>query len=528
MKANHTNLRSASVLVFVVSLAACATMKPDAPVRVEGGLLTGSVEGDVVSFKGIPYAAPPVGNLRWRAPQPVRPWQGVRQANSYGHDCMQKDSPASQGIGPAEDCLVLNVWRPAHASAGALPVMVWIHGGALVVGTSYPGGYSYAGDSFARHGIILVSFNYRLGRLGFFSFPALNAEHPEETKGNYCLMDQIAVLKWVKRNIRAFGGDPNNVTLFGESAGGTSVQMLLASPLTKNLFQKAIVESGGDPGALRPMWDVAASEKSGVNLAHKFGIEGTDVTALAKLRALDAKQLVADGMSIANNASTPDSAPTYGGPMIDGRIIIGAPGSLYESGKEMRVPIIVGANSADWGVEAAASKEELFASFGPHAAQARAAYDPDGSVSLGVLGASIGRDRWMIEPARHIAALFAKQHVPSYEYRFSYVATSSRSIWKSGATHASEIPYVFDTPGFYGSRFTAEDEAVARTVNAYWVNFAKSGDPNGNGLPFWPRYDPSKDELLDFRPDGSAVAAADPLRAQLDLVAAAERGHETW
>ncbi len=395
--------------------------------RVESGELQG-VDGDGgASFKGIPFAAPPVGELRWRPPQPAARWTGVRQAAEFGADCMQGrfGPPPAAGApappAPSEDCLFLNVWRPATATSGAkLPVMVWIHGGGFVGGSgSFP---MTSGVQFAKHGVVLVSLNYRLGRFGFFAFPALNREHPEETKGNYAYMDQIAALQWVRQNIAAFGGDPTNVTIFGFSAGGVSVHSLLASPMARGLFHKAIAESGGSRDSVltaRPMREdgvdpnyPVSAETIGITFARSMGIEGTDQVALAGLRALSADKVL-QGAPAAAGANAPSIETT---PILDGKLVTETAETAYKARRQPRVPLLVGSNSADTAGNRikATTKEQLFSRYGQWSAQAKAAYDPDGSGDLAALVARANDDFGQAEPARFAANAFAANGSPVY------------------------------------------------------------------------------------------------------------------
>jgi para-nitrobenzyl esterase len=485
--------------------------------RVDGGIVRGRLEHGVIAYQGIPYAAPPVGALRWEPPQPAKPWKGVRSALHFGSDCAQLPTPGDAAplrTVSRENCLYVNVWRPQVAPARGLPVMVWIYGGGFVDGGTSPAVYD--GTQFARDGVVLVSFNYRLGNFGFFAFPALTRAQVRGLLGNYALMDQIAALRWVRRNAASFGGDPHNVTVFGESAGGMSVNALLMTPLARGLFERAIIESGGGRDNIfrpRPLTGSAESaEAIGVRLARHLGIEGEGAGALAELRALPAAKLV-DGL---NMATLPDDHTYVGGPILDGRLYDGAPTAVYAAGGGARVPVMIGTNTDEIGHLRATSLQAIWASFGPDAAAARALYDPDGQRTLQEVSSGAGGDQWMVEPARAIARLLSARGQRVYEYRFGYVASSLRGT-VPGAPHASEIPFVFDTvAAHYGSATSRADEAMARTMHAYWVAFAKTGRPEPKGLPAWPEYHASTDRLLSFTEHGP-VPEADPWRRRLDL-----------
>jgi para-nitrobenzyl esterase len=511
-------------LAFALALAVPAGARAASLVRVrtESGVVQGAVEHGVVAFKGIPYAAPPVGQLRWRPPQPVKPWSGILNAVRYGPDCMQVPFPndaAPLREKPAEGCLYLNIWRPEKRFARKLPVMVWIYGGGFVNGGTSPAVYD--GSAFARDGIVLVSFNYRLGNFGFFAHPALTAEQRGGPLGNYAFMDQIAALKWVRRNIAAFGADPRNVTIFGESAGGMSVNALLITPLARGLFQKAIIESGGGRSGLsnRPFsGGPGSAEALGLALAGHFGIAGTGPAALRKLRAIPA-----DTLCMGLNMATAGGNAFYaGGPIVDARLFFGPPTRMYAAGKGARVPVMIGTNSLDLGSLRAKTLAGLYEQFGPDAARARVVYGAGGRKNVRRLALEAGGDQLMVEPARDIARILSARGQPVYEYRFSYVASSLRKTL-SGAPHASEIPFVFDTvAAHYGKRTTATDRAMARAMHAYWAAFARTGKPQVRGEPVWPAYHRASDEIMNFTEHGP-VAEADPRKARLDL---AERANE--
>jgi para-nitrobenzyl esterase len=518
---------------FLLAAVAAAAVKGviDLPeqsvsaVRTDSGPVQGVVDGTVESFKGLPFAQPPVGALRWRAPQPAKPWSEPFKATAYGHDCMQNPFPsdaAPLGTEPAEDCLVLNVWRPVAHASRLRPVIVWIYGGGFVNGGSSPAVYD--GSAFAKAGLVFVSFNYRLGRFGFFAHPQLTAATPDgEALGNYGYLDQIAALQWVKRNIRAFGGDPSQVTVVGESAGGGSVHMLLSHPGAEGLFARAMVMSGGGRGSLmgrrllkESSPGMPSAEEIGTNFAASVEIAADDPQALDKLRALPASQVVA-GLNMATMRGTPGAPPTYAGPFVDGRIVNEDPDLLYAQGKFNRVDLMVGATSADIGFGFAKAKDEVLAPFGRLRAQATDAYDPQGMLTVAQLARETSMDALMVEPARHVARLFSRQGQKAWLYRFSYVADSMAREWKDGAPHATDIPYFFNTVAAkYGAALTQKDALASEAAFRALVAFAKDGRPGKD----WPAYEASRDGLMDFAADGSAAWGTDPRKAKLDATAA--------
>lgn len=502
------------VSAVVLALATLAHAQGSDPtiVKTESGVVRGIAKDDVISWKGIPYAAPPVGKLRWRVPQPAVAWSGVRDAKDFGAACMQTDN-----VPKSEDCLFLNVWRPAATAQRPYPVMVWIHGGALAHGSST----SYPGDALAAQGVVFVSMNYRMGRFGFFAHPALAAESPNDALGNYGFLDQLAALKWVQQNIAAFGGDPKQVTIFGESSGGGSVLVHLVSPMSRGLFERAIVQSAATPGGraeVVPSTKLATAEKMAVDWARSAGVTGEGAVALEQLRALPTTKLLegaSGGQTLAALAAG-KTPPGFAMSIIDGRFLLEDVEAAVAAGREAKVPVIVGANDRDIGIGIAESKDELFAVFGPGADAARKLYDPRGDQTLDELKEQVYADGGMREPARNFANLMARSGKPVYLYRFAYVNEAARGKLM-GAQHGYEIPFTLDIPSaLVGDKVTPTDKIMGDIASGYWVQFAKTGDPNGGSRPQWPRYDPAVDRLLHFTNSG-IIVGTDPLKPRLDL-----------
>lgn len=478
-------------LAVLLAIPARSAVAIQDPVRVEQGQLAGSIgrSPGIRVYRGIPFAAPPMGDLRWKPPQPPAAWQGVRQATQFGDACEQPPFPQNGIYGdspPAisEDCLYLNIWTAAKSPDDHLPVMVWIHGGGFVRGTGAAIGYD--GENLAQKGAVVVTINYRMGIFGFLALPELTAESPHRASGNYGLLDQIAALQWVRQNIAAFGGDPHLVTIFGESAGSQSVNVLMASPLARGLFARAIGESGGDFGL---MTNLANAEQHGRQAAAALGAT-QDV--LKSLRAKSADALLA--------ASDDDLDP-----IVDGWVLPQSVFAIFALGQQNDVPIIVG-NNADEGTifpppggstSAADFANNVQKRFGARADAFLKIY-PAGSSDQDATASYFAalRDEQFGWNARMWARTETQTgHHRAYRYYFSRVPPGRGS--RLGAFHGSEMAYVFENYPFR-IYYQNEDRQLGEIISTYWVNFARTGDPNSAGLPNWPAYDPSKDELLVF------------------------------
>ncbi len=455
-------------------------------VSVENGLLAvpGADSHSVRAFRGIPFAAPPMGPLRWRPPEAPVPWTGVRPVDAFGANAMQAKvygdlDPFMEGV--SEDCLFLNVWTPAASADERCPVLFWVHGGGFIAG--HGAEPRYDGAHLAARGIVVVTSNHRLGAFGFLAHPELTAESPHKASGNYGLLDQIAALAWVKRNIASFGGDPDCVTIAGESAGSISVCGLMASPLAAGLFQRAIGESGALFSAApnEPDRSLAAAERYGVSFAEALGAR-----SLAEMRALPADRIV---------AATPTDHTFW--PIADGHVLPQSPAEIFAAGRQNDVTLLAGWNRDEgFNFDIAAGTGMSFAEvvrqrFGARADGIFRLYPTDDPQSA----RDFGGDLIIVQPTWAWIGAQAKTGTkPVYRYRFERAPTvpadwfDDRPSENAGAFHAAEIVYVFDTFSAFPWAYSEADRRTSAAMSAYWVNFVKSGDPNGPDLPEWPAF----------------------------------------
>ncbi|HEX2456987.1 MAG TPA: carboxylesterase/lipase family protein [Vicinamibacterales bacterium] len=500
----------AMTAVGVLAVVGVTLAADDPPVAstTSGSIRGTALVGGGAAFKGVPFGQPPVGNLRWREPQPVPPWAGTRDATSFAPPCAQSGLMRAELASiSSEDCLYLNVWTPSWpAASGALPVMVWIHGGGNFGGTSNTPALD--GEQLARHGVVVVTTNYRLSILGFLAHPALSKESPHQVSGNYGLLDQIAALRWVQANIRQFGGNPGNVTIFGESAGSFDVSFLMVSPLAKGLFHRAIAQSGAVT-TLGNALTLTQAEQSGAALMARLNPPADRV--LERLREVPP----ADLFKIEPPYLT--SPPPSLLATVDGRVLTEQPSQSFARGREHRVPLMIGSTARE-RIPGTTLPTDLAggirSAYGSLASKATTLYDRASHADDPRYGTAA--EQWATDTSFRCSSVLeaswhAAAHNRTYEYEFDRVPKGRE---ESGATHASEVPYVFGT--FAAARVPAEygaaDQAVSDTMQRYWTNFARTGDPNGTGLPAWPAFDPSARRHLAFT-DAGAIAR-DALRRE--------------
>jgi para-nitrobenzyl esterase len=525
----HFVLAFAALGLFAVALpvpaqnnaaqSAAALAQPDPlVVRTTAGLVRGIARTNGgAQFLGIPYAEPPVGPLRWRAPVPKKPWTGIRDANAFGSSCAQ---PLLGGAwnrhdaeNSSEDCLYINVTTPAWPAAKPLPVMFWIHGGANEGGSG--SGSLYNDGTLLNHGVLIVTINYRLDIFGFFAHPGLTRESPHHASGNYGLMDQILALRWVHDNIARFGGDPNNVTVFGQSAGSMDTGMLMTSPLARGLFQKAIAESGA------PFYPVLVpldqAEQVGLQFAASFAIPAGQ-NPIEFLRQVSPQDLIAKA-----SKAVWGNPPV--GPIVDGWVIPRSPEEAFKSGEEASVPLLLGTTTREFGASESpdALRKSIEDYAGKLAPQALALYGlaDAGQGAADPLYGSAGV-QWNADVEFHCpisteALWHSAAHHPTFEYELDHAIPGQEA---QGALHSADLPYVFGsfpTSGNIAGNFGDIDKHLAELVESYWANFAKTGDPNGTDLPYWPEFDAAQLYLV-FTEGGQAVVSTGPLRApQCDL-----------
>jgi len=475
------------------------TAKPDT-IRVSGGLITGTTgttsrTGEIRIFKGIPFAAPPVGEFRWKAPQPVRAWSGVRKCDQFGPSPMQgKPSPfgpwSAEYLIPetpiSEDCLYLNVWSGSPATkAGAVPekrpVVVWIYGGGFNSGGS--GCAIYDGEAMAHRGIVFVSLNYRVGPFGFMAHPELTKESGHNASGNYGLLDQLAALQWVKQNIAVFGGDPTNITIAGQSAGSMSVNCLVASPLAKGLFTKAIAQSGAGFGRFTQA--LGQAEESGLKTMQALG-----VASLAAMRAQPADAILKHAQGVR-------------GPVIDGYVLPQSLLDLFAAGRQNQISLLTGWNE-DEGLGGApksadAFRKQLDEQYGAKAADLLTHYPAGTDEEAAHSQANLSRDMTFGVQNYRWANLESQQKHPVWVYRFTRKLPATGEYARYGAFHTGEVAYAYDNLRFINRTLrplNTTDDQLARTMSSYWANFIKTGNPNGNGLPDWPGYTTDRKQIM--------------------------------
>lgn len=491
--------------LFTITIGAGFTQQP-APVKVDEGLLQGTVEDGLTIYKGVPFAAPAVGDLRWKAPQPAAKWEGIKQAVKFAPAPMQGGYPPS---GKSEDCLYLNIWTPAKSATDKIPVMVYIYGGGFSGGNASDPWTS--GEKLAKKGVVLVDIAYRVNQFGFLSLPELSAENPNHVSGNYGLLDQIAALKWVQKNIAAFGGDPNKVTILGESAGAISVSMLCASPLTKGLFHGAISQSGGSFGPTRPttypgenMKTLKQAEEDGVKYTQKAGVK-----SLADLRKIEADKL-------------PSGFGMPGGwPIVDGYVIPGDQYKLYEAGKYNDIPVLIGYNS-DEGASFTwvKSTNDFIAGvktrYGKFADALLKAYPLD-SGKVGKTARDLSRDvafGWQTWSWARLQSSTGKSKVYFYYFDQHPDYPKDSPHYGYGSPHAQDVSYVFQHLDPSNPDVTKTDFEISEAMATYWTNFAKYGNPNGKSVPEWPAFSDKNPTLMYFSktPHTGPVPSASSLK----------------
>lgn len=516
-------MRAARVL-FILLLAFPAAAESGPSVQVTGGELRGYLGAPGAVFKGIPYAEPPVGALRWREPQPVKPWKSVHDATRYSAACMQNPIGTGVFIGPlasrygvsyavpawrlSEDCLYLNIWTPEWPAKQSHAVMFWIHGGSNRIGSGNEPAYD--GAELARHGVLVVTINYRLGPLGFFAHPALTRESPHHASGNYGLLDQLAALGWVRDNIARFGGDPARVTVFGESAGAVNTGMLLCSPLARGLFARVIMESGPVLG-IGYAHSLTEGERFGERVA-SLALRGqTGGASLERLRSVPAQDI----RRAAAQAARQEPDPGF---VLDGWVLPRTPQAVFAAGNEQPVGILIGNNGREASAfRGGAAAERLAADEGPKKTL-RICYGHMAPVAMAayVIDTHTGRtaaaDEWLNDalmtcPSAAMAALHEATGQRTYVYQFLR-SVPGKGQSDLGSFHSLELPYVFGAlhrPGWNWLPFQKLDDGLAATVESYWTNFAQTGDPNGPGLPRWRPFMSNSGDYLEFANDGRAM-----------------------